>query len=52
MKNYIVKAYADVEYGLKEQKTNIAAENLEQAKAKAYKMFDECKEIGVWEVSE
>ena len=49
MPRYIVKAYADAEYGLKEQTTSITAENYEAAEHKAFKMFAEYHEIGVWE---
>lgn len=49
MSKYLVKAYADKEYGLKEQRIIIEAENLEQAKAKAWDRFAEYHEVGVWE---
>lgn len=46
---YIVKAYANAEYGLKSQTVTITAENYEEAERKAFNMFDEYEEIGVWE---
>lgn len=52
MPGYKVKAYADAEYGLKEQTTSITAENYEAAIRQAFNMFAEYKEIGVWEAEE
>lgn len=52
MPEYTVKAYANAEYGLRGQETTINAESYEEAKKKAYRMFDEYDEIGVWEESE
>ena len=49
MPKYNVKAYANAEYGLKAQTTTIIAENLEKAKRKAFDMFAEYEEVGVWE---
>ena len=49
MGRYLVRAYADEEYGLKEQKVIIKAENYAKAKEKAWDMFAEYHEIGVWE---
>lgn len=49
MNKYIVRAYANCEYGLKEQNTIIYAETLEDAKIKAWNEFPEYREIGVWE---
>ncbi len=48
MSKYTVKAYANAEYGLRGQEITINAESYEEAKKKAYRMFDEYDEIGVW----
>ena len=50
MKYYLIKAYADTEYGLKEQRIIINAENLEAAKRKGRDMFPEYHEVGVFEL--
>ncbi len=52
MAKFIVKAYANAEYGLKGKETIIDALSLSEAKRKAYQMFDEYEEIGVWLESE
>ena len=49
MKKYEVVAYPD-EDGNKRQETVIEAENHTQAKIKAWRMFPEYHEIGVYEV--
>ena len=49
MPKYSVKAYANAEYGLKAQEVTIVADNLDDAETKAFRMFDEYEEIGVWE---
>ena len=48
MPKYIVKAYPRAEYGLKGQETTIEAKNHEEAEKKAFEMFCEYDEIGVW----
>lgn len=52
MKKYLIKAYGDYEYGLKEQKRIITAKNEEEAWIEAWKTFPEYKELGVWEQEE
>ena len=49
MKKYLIKAYGDYEYGLKNQEVVIEAETLGEAREKAWRLFPEYKEIGVWE---
>lgn len=51
MKKYNVVAYPDGE-GNKRQEAVIEAENDSQAKIKAWKMFPEYHEVGVYEVEE
>ena len=48
MAKYTVKAYPRAEYGLKGQETTIIAKSHEEAEKKAFEMFDEYDEIGVW----
>ena len=49
MKKYLIKAYRDYEYGLKEQTKIITAKDEEEAWIIAWKTFPEYHEIGVWE---
>ena len=49
MKKYSVTAYAD-EDGNKRQSAVIEAEDDAQAKIKAWRMFPEHHEVGVWEM--
>lgn len=49
MKVFLIKAYADTEYGLKEQKTFIKAESREEAKRVAWEKFPEYHQVGVFE---
>ena len=48
MPKYTVKAYPRAEYGLKGQEITITAKNHEEAENKAFEMFCEYDEIGVW----
>ena len=52
MPKYLIKAYADWDYGLKEQTKIITATDEEQAWIQAWKTFPEYKQIGVWEQEE
>lgn len=52
MPKYLVKAYADWDRRLKEQTKIITAEDEEDAWIKAWMMFPEYKELGVWEQKE
>ena len=47
MKKYFIKAYG--EEGLKTQTKTITANNEEEAWTKAWRLFPEYHEIGVWE---
>lgn len=47
---YRVKAYADAEYGLKEQVATIEARNYKEARETAWHMFHEYHELSVSEV--
>jgi hypothetical protein len=49
MKKYRVVAFPDEE-GNKKERATIEAENHEQAQAKAWRMFPEHHEVGVWEM--
>ena len=49
MKKYFIKAYRDYEFGLKEQTKVITAKDEEEAWIKAWKLFPEYHEIGVYE---
>lgn len=49
MNKYLVKAYPRPDYGLRGQEKIIEANNIGEAWQKAYKMFDEYDEVGVWE---
>lgn len=46
---YTVVAYADPECGLKKRKVSIEADNHKDAEAKAWDMFPEYHEVGVYE---
>ena len=50
MKKYLVKAYADAEYGLKEQRLIIDAENYDKAQEIAWDRFPDYHEVGVFEL--
>jgi hypothetical protein len=52
LKKYLVKAYADWDRRLKEKTTIIDAHDEEDAWTRAWMMFPEYKELGVWEQKE
>ena len=52
MAKYLVKAYADWDRRLKEQTKIISAEDEEDAWIKAWMMFPEYTQLGVWEQEE
>ncbi len=52
MAKYLIKAYGDYEYGLKQQEKIITAKDEEEAWITAWKTFPEYKELGVWEQKE
>ena len=52
MKKYTIVAYADPEYGLKKQETVVMVENHDAAMNKAWRMFPEYHEVGVYEIGQ